>query len=531
MHLVKAHLVLAFCHLGLTFPNNKATDPFEELLSNPSSTGLNLLDISSADLEAQLQTLKASSSLHGFSKCQVACALLPLFAMTVSNSNSSGYEPLPYWSIQQAEVKPGCRVDVSSAKDISNTVLISRLTQCPFAVKSGGHAAFAGASSIQDGMLINLAKLNMVSLSSDRTVTQVGPGNTWHDVYRQLDPLGVSVVGGREAGVGVGGLLLGGGISYFSGRFGWGCDNVVNYEVVLASGAIVNASPTSHADLYWALRGGSGTNFGIVSRFDLATFEQGLLWGGSKYYNADQNNKLVDAYTKFLTDAPTDNFAHLYVSYGYAAQLGGFIGVAGPTYGKAIGNATIFETLNKIPVLGDETGFASMGDLALALNQTTLARFKTVTFKNDPALFKGIVKIFTEEASTVLTVPGLAPFFAFQPISDNIVEHMQKNGGNALGLSTADGPLTIMNLNWGWTNEVYDALVLETVDRFVSRSVALAESKGLNHSFIYMNYAKLEQDVFGGYGAKNVARLKRIQHKFDPKGVFKSLQPGYFKLK
>jgi FAD/FMN-containing dehydrogenase len=50
----------------------------------------------------------------------------------------------------------------------------------------------------------------MVELSDDRATTKVGPGNTWYDVYRQLDPKGVSVVGGREAGVGVGGLTLGG---------------------------------------------------------------------------------------------------------------------------------------------------------------------------------------------------------------------------------------------------------------------------------------------------------------------------------
>lgn len=58
--------------------------------------------------------------------------------------------------------------------------------------------------------MVNLAPLNQVSLSADRRTTSVGPGNTWGDVYKVLDPLGVSVVGGREAGVGVGGLLLGG---------------------------------------------------------------------------------------------------------------------------------------------------------------------------------------------------------------------------------------------------------------------------------------------------------------------------------
>lgn len=69
-------------------------------------------------------------------------------------------------------------------------------------------------------------------------------------------------------------------------------------------------------------------------------------------------------------------------------------------------------------------------------------RFKTVTLKDDPALLKAIIKIFTEEASTVLDIPGLLPFFAFQPLSTNIISKMSKNGGNALGLSVADGPLT-----------------------------------------------------------------------------------------
>jgi len=50
----------------------------------------------------------------------------------------------------------------------------------------------------------------MVELSEDRSTTSVGPGNTWYDIYTKLDPLDVSVVGGREAGVGVGGLTLGG---------------------------------------------------------------------------------------------------------------------------------------------------------------------------------------------------------------------------------------------------------------------------------------------------------------------------------
>lgn len=113
-------------------------------------------------------------------------------------------------------------------------MLLSRLTQCPFAVKSGGHAAFAGASNIESGITINLAKLNEVSLSSDKTVAKVGPGNVWLDVYQALEPHNVTAIGGRVSAIGVGGLTLGGGISFFSGKYGWACDNVANFEVNIA---------------------------------------------------------------------------------------------------------------------------------------------------------------------------------------------------------------------------------------------------------------------------------------------------------
>jgi FAD/FMN-containing dehydrogenase len=128
----------------------------------------------------------------------------------VTAQGTTGYQPLAYWSAQQTEVTPACRVDVGSAESISITIKVSRLTKCPFVVRSGGHAAFAGGSSIENGILINMKPLNMVELSEDRSTTSVGPGNTWYDVYTKLDPLKVSVVGGREAGVGVGGLTLGG---------------------------------------------------------------------------------------------------------------------------------------------------------------------------------------------------------------------------------------------------------------------------------------------------------------------------------
>ena len=79
--------------------------------------------------------------------------------------------------------------------------------------------------------------------------------------------------------VGVPGLLLAGGITVYGHQFGWACDKIVNYEVVLSSGDIVNANASCFPDLFWALKGG-GKNFGIVTRFDIETIASPKIWGG-----------------------------------------------------------------------------------------------------------------------------------------------------------------------------------------------------------------------------------------------------------
>lgn len=152
----------------------------------------------------------------------------------VSFPQSSIYEAQNiHWSQQQTDVRSVCRVAPSAAVDVSATLLTLKTLSCQFAVKSGGHASFKGASNIDEGVTIDLVNLKQITLSADKTQASIGPGNRWLDVYSTLDPLGVSVAGGRVEDIGVGGLTLGGGISYFSGRFGFSCDNVNAYQVCL----------------------------------------------------------------------------------------------------------------------------------------------------------------------------------------------------------------------------------------------------------------------------------------------------------
>ena len=110
--------------------------------------------------------------------------------------------------------------------------------------------------------------------------------------------------------------LLKGGLSYFSEKRGFVADNVVNFEVILASGEIVNANAREKSDLCAALKGGSN-NFGIVSRIELPTFEQGRMWRGALYYENTTFPQLFKAFNDFTTDCSDDN-AHVIIAAFWA---------------------------------------------------------------------------------------------------------------------------------------------------------------------------------------------------------------------
>lgn len=88
---------------------------------------------------------------------------------------------------------------------------MSPANYCKFAIRSGGHTPYAGASNIENGVTIDLQHISAVQYDAANDLVKVGPGARWNDVFTTLEPLGVITAGGRSSTVGVGGLTLGGG--------------------------------------------------------------------------------------------------------------------------------------------------------------------------------------------------------------------------------------------------------------------------------------------------------------------------------
>ncbi|RYP31763.1 hypothetical protein DL767_005583 [Monosporascus sp. MG133] len=484
---------------------------------------------------------------NGTLDCFVACDSLArsFGSVAVAQTGRSSFEEWlsEFWSAQQSETFPACLFRPSSSEEAAAAILLARLTQCEFAVKSGGHASFAGASNRRDGLTIDLASLNEVTVNEDRRVASIGSGNRWYDVYSALEPENLTVVGGRVASVGVGGLTLGGGISFFSNLYGWACDNIVNYEVVTASGDIINANATSNPDLFWALRGG-GNNFGLVTHLNAYVYPQGLMWGGDRVFPIAMNSSLIRKFVDWgrgKNGSVEDPKGAAIISYSYdtGSATWRVINSLEHAMPQADGNhPAAFDSFFDMPNPEyDSTGTRYQSQLTLEWDAAGPNGFRqtfwTLSFVLDERIISEVLQIWYEETEplTHLNFTVQFPALAFQVITLSQIEYMSRAGGNALGLSGTSQPLLIVNWTYMWDEESEDDKVLEAYARILSRAKAAGEKLGVNHRYIYQNYASQVEDPIAGYGPESKAKLLAVSQKYDPTGVFQTLQPGYFKLK
>ncbi|KAJ6199810.1 hypothetical protein J3E72DRAFT_437921 [Bipolaris maydis] len=409
-------------------------------------------------------------------------------------------------------IAPHCTLIPTAALEVSILVLLSRLTQCSFATKSGGHAAFP-ALSIEGGITVDLVKMNKLMLSADNETVAVGSGNRWKNVYDYLDPYNFAVVGGRASTVGISGLTLGGGISHHTNKYDLACDNVASYEVVSASGAIITVSEQTYPDLYWALRGG-GNNFGIITTFNYETFSQGLMFFSKRQYNATHIPSLFDAFGNTVQNAEVDTKAAHFVAVAIASaedECFDPVDVSNPP--------AIFNDYLLIPI-------------TLGLTESMPAGLRTTMwsqlFKVNTGLMEGMSNHFLE---IVPKFPGGgAPSMAFQAFTKPALRAMQRKGDNALVLRPDDGPFFDILLYLAWTDEKDDKTIYKTAQDFLAASTAKAKQLGAYNDYMYMAYSNPYQPVISGYGADSVARLNKVSSKYGPKGVFQTLQPTSFKL-
>lgn len=131
--------------------------------------------------------------------------------------------------------------------------------------RTGGHST-AGFSTVDGGLMLDLRGLNNIFVQPERRLAHVGPAVQMRDFYRTTRVYGLFAPGASCPDVPIGGMMQGGGYGFGARMFGMSCDNVSEVEMVLGDGRVVQANALRNPDLFWAVRGGTGNQFGILTR-------------------------------------------------------------------------------------------------------------------------------------------------------------------------------------------------------------------------------------------------------------------------
>jgi FAD/FMN-containing dehydrogenase len=174
---------------------------------------------------------------------------------TLNTSYLSGFE---------SDLSPECIFLPRSKEEIAAFVRTIQpfIGSVEFAIRAAGRQPLPGCANIHGGITVDLRNLRGIQIQGEHV--EIAAGELWGSVYEYLEPYGLGVTGGKSTTCGIGGLATQGGLSFFSSREGFICDNVVNFEVVVASGEILHANARENSDLWVALRGG-GNNLGTSS--------------------------------------------------------------------------------------------------------------------------------------------------------------------------------------------------------------------------------------------------------------------------
>jgi len=371
-----------------------------------------------------------------------------------------------------------------------------------------------------------MSRFNKVIVNKAASTVEIGAGLKWDDVYRALDGTGLNVAGGRVAGVGVAGFILGGGYSWKSNQFGLTIDTMESLQLVLPDGTIQTVT-SQNEDLWFGLRGGFN-NFGIVTKFVLRAHPQGEVWGGfitiaSWFF--DEVNAAIVKFQQEVTDKkamvlPTLN------SISNIPSLEVLLFYDGPEPPDGIFDD--FLAIPNLPITFASASFLGLFSILPASDPFVGKRayFSTVSVLRYSAPL--LETIFNETLfwgrRLARLDSGVGVSYDIEPFDPGLFSYSLTPSAYPPDRSRALFPT---NIYFAWTSSARDADMAAAIRQTTSaiRAAAIADGQDVGNAASYGNYALFGTPVEALYGG-NVQRLSTIRSQVDPNGVM-SLAGGF----
>jgi FAD/FMN-containing dehydrogenase len=201
-------------------------------------------------------------------------------------------------------VRPAAIAYCAAPADVQRCLAFGQRFSLPLAPRAGGHS-FAGYSTTT-GLVVDVTRMNTVRVGAGTRTVAVGAGARLIDVYAALAPHGLALPAGSCPTVGIAGLALGGGVGVLGRKLGLTCDHLLAAQIVLADGRLLTCDADHEPDLFWALRGGGGGNFGVVTAFTFNVSPVATLGWFTGNWPWSRAAEVVDAWQRWAPQAPDE---------------------------------------------------------------------------------------------------------------------------------------------------------------------------------------------------------------------------------
>ncbi|KAL1602685.1 hypothetical protein SLS60_006105 [Paraconiothyrium brasiliense] len=397
-------------------------------------------------------------------------------------------------------------------------------TNTKFAVRSAGNLDIPGWNAVGgDGVVVALEKLDKKVLSADKKYATIGTGQQWRSVYEWIEGYDVQIIGNREPQVGVGGFLLGGGISLFNDKNGLGMDQVVRYEGI----------PDW---LHQVLKADEDTPQGIITEFEVMTSDIVDINYEVSLYAPNATRAILKAYVDFLHEVEGgtgDASIQLEMTPDHTLVFFGHVG--------HVSSAPEFAPFRSIPVMTHfipptngtvaQLLFAAEGSSGQGPNGASPGSYYGTSVAQKVPDANLTLEAYDEylAASSILET-GMRLVFSPQGFTSGLVKAGRaRNGGNSMGLF--EGPQFWHDVYVTFPDVSQYALAQKAVDQWTAAVTKKAKSEGVFLPYIYANNANARSKVLSSYGKKNFDFIKKTAQKYDPKGIMQTLQNDGFLIR
>ncbi len=448
-------------------------------------------------------------------KVQIPTDVRQRFAGRLVDSADSEYDETRRVHNGMIDRRPALVARCVSTADVVDALSVARASDQEIAVRGGGHNVAGKATC--DGVVVDLSLMRDVEVDASRNLIHAAGGATWADLDRAAHLHGLATTGGTVSTTGVAGLTLGGGLGYLMGAHGLAADNLIEADVVTATGEVLHISEDNGADLLWGLRGGGG-NFGIVTRFTFRGYPITEVLGGIVAYPFDTAAEVLTTFRSCAAEAPDE----LGVVCGLVhAPDGSGVKIAALPMCHAGDAAQAIDDVKPLRTIA-EPALDVIGPIPYPTVNTLLdAGFPKGAFNywkstflselNDEAV-DVLVAAYEQvpSAMSCIVVEHLHGAATRVPVEATAYPH-RRAGFNVLVLGQWADP-TQSSTNIAWAKETHEAL------------------QPWSTGGTYVNYMSADDSarVSAAYGS-NLARLAELKRQYDPSNVFHlnhNIDPG-----